>query len=204
MKTLFVAIVLGFMPSFALAEEVNIRIVDDSGAPLVNAVLQMEAASADTPVVLDMASVMAQEDRAFKPHVLVVPVGTQVSFPNRDRFRHHVYSFSKGNRFELQLYGTDESRSVTFDNPGLVAIGCNIHDDMIGYIHVVGAARAAKSDDTGMVRIDPVRATGSARLWLPHQPEKWIELAPMPDVPRTALGLRVNRQSNTAEWRSGP
>ena len=204
MRTLIAALALGLAPSFALANEVNFKVVDQSGSPVANAVIKVDAASSDRPMVIDMASAMAQEDRAFKPHVLVVPVGTLVSFPNRDRFRHHVYSFSKGNRFELELYGKDESRSVTFDKPGLVAIGCNIHDDMIGYIHVIDAARAGRSNDTGDAAIDFDGTSGEAQLWLPDQPERWIALPAMPDNSGDELELRIDRSSNTAEWRASP
>ena len=53
---------------------------------------------------------MAQQNIAFVPHVLIVPVGSSVTFPNRDKVRHHVYSFSKAKKFDLKLYGKDETR----------------------------------------------------------------------------------------------
>src|SRR3954466_16077258 len=65
---------------------------------------------------------VAQQNVSFQPHVLIVPVGATVSFPNMDKVRHHVYSFSKPRKFDLKLYGQDETRSVVFDKPGLVAL----------------------------------------------------------------------------------
>ena len=80
---------------------------------------------------------MAQQNITFTPHVLVVPVGATVSFPNRDKVRHHVYSFSKAKKFDLKLYGKEETRSVLFDRAGAVALGCNIHDAMSGFVYVL-------------------------------------------------------------------
>ena len=81
--------------------------------------------------------VMAQENISFSPHVLIVPVGATVAFPNHDRVRHHVYSVSKPKKFDIKLYGRDETRTEAFDKPGVVALGCNIHDQMSGFIIVV-------------------------------------------------------------------
>ena len=74
-----------------------------------------------------------------------MPVGATVSFPNRDKVRHHVYSFSAAKKFDLKLYGRDETRSVVFDKPGVVALGCNIHDVMSGFI-VVAAHALCRED----------------------------------------------------------
>jgi len=99
--------------------------------------------------------------------VLIVPVGASVSFPNLDRFRHQVYSFSATKRFELKLYGRDETHSVTFDKPGTVALGCNIHDSMTAYIRVVDTPFAAKSGADGVVMLTGLPA-GTVRLKLWH------------------------------------
>ena len=80
---------------------------------------------------------LRQRQHQFHPFVLVVPVGANVSFPNFDPTRHHVYSFSPAKRFELKLFARDQSRSVRFDKPGVVALGCNIHDQMSAFIDVV-------------------------------------------------------------------
>jgi hypothetical protein len=85
----------------------------------------------------------------FMPEVLVVPVGSTVTFGNLDPFRHHVYSFSETKKFELKLFGQGENRPVTFGKAGLVAIGCNIHDQMQGFIHVVDTPFAERTDARG-------------------------------------------------------
>lgn len=80
---------------------------------------------------------MVQANRQFDPFILPVPVGVPVEFPNRDDTAHHVYSFSPIGSFELPLYKGDAPRPVVFERPGVVPLGCNIHDWMIGYLYVV-------------------------------------------------------------------
>ena len=77
--------------------------------------------------------------------------GTSVAFPNSDNIRHHVYSFSLAKRFELRLYQGTQSAPVVFDSPGVVVLGCNIHDWMVGYIYVTDDSRFAVSDEHGRV-----------------------------------------------------
>ena len=97
---------------------------------------------------------MSQHDLQFDPHVLVAWVGSNVAFPNEDQVRHHVYSFSEAKAFELRLYGGETEHVVLFDRPGVVSLGCNIHDDMIAFIYVADTPYAAKTDAEGRVRLD--------------------------------------------------
>ena len=94
-----------------------------------------------------------QRNMQFVPHVLVIPVGSTVEFGNLDPYRHHVYSFSPAKKFELKLFGQGETRPVRFDQPGLVSIGCNIHDTMQAFIQVVDTPFARKSDQAGRVTL---------------------------------------------------
>jgi len=82
-------------------------------------------------------SQVTQYNAQFTPLITVVQAGTTVSFPNKDNFAHHVYSFSQAKSFDSELYGEDDSIEVLFDQPGVVALGCNIHDWMIAYIYVI-------------------------------------------------------------------
>lgn len=112
---------------------------------------------------------MSQHDMRFDPFVLIVPVGAEVSFPNLDTVRHHVYSFSPAKTFELKLYGSDQTRAVRFDRVGVAAIGCNIHDAMVAYINVVDTPFAAKTDANGQAVFRGLPA-GQARVrtWHPY------------------------------------
>lgn len=80
---------------------------------------------------------LAQQDTAFRPSVLVVPVGTRVEFPNGDAFFHNVFSYSSPKRFDLGRYPRGESRMVTFDRPGVVKVYCEIHQWMRAAVVVV-------------------------------------------------------------------
>ena len=107
---------------------------------------------------------MAQQKKQFVPEVLVVPVGSEVRFPNHDTVRHHVYSFSPAKKFELKLYTGTPANPVLFDRPGVVVLGCNIHDQMVGWILVVDTPYYAQTlAATGKAQIDDVPA-GSYRL----------------------------------------
>jgi hypothetical protein len=112
---------------------------------------------------------MAQQDMTFDPFVLVVPVGAEVSFPNRDPFRHHVYSFSKVKTFELKLYPRGAAPVVKFETPGVVLLGCNIHDSMIAFIDVVDTPFAAKTDAQGRAVIHGVpEGAQKVTVWRPY------------------------------------
>ncbi len=92
---------------------------------------------------------MDQVGLKFEPAVLVVPVGSQISFPNSDSVSHQVYSFSQAKRFQLPLYRGKPYPPVQFSVPGLVTLGCNIHDAMIGYIVVTDARHFGKTNGQG-------------------------------------------------------
>ncbi len=98
-----------------------------------------------------------QVDKQFVPYVKVVFVGAKVGFPNSDRIRHQVYSFSPAKKFELPLYGGTDAPPVVFDKPGVVVLGCNIHDWMIGYIYVSETPFFAKTGPGGTAVIDDCR-----------------------------------------------
>lgn len=85
--------------------------------------------------------------------MLPIAVGTTVRFPNLDRMRHHVYSFSPTHTFEIRLYSGEQIPQVKFDTPGIVAIGCNIHDWMQGYIYVTDAPFFATTDAAGTATV---------------------------------------------------
>jgi plastocyanin len=112
---------------------------------------------------------MDQRDQKFAPHVLAVHTGTQVRFPNSDNIRHQVYSFSTAKRFELRLYEGTPTDPLLFDKPGVVVLGCNIHDWMLGYIYVTDDPRFGVSDAQGRVRLDDLPAGAyHVTLWHPQ------------------------------------
>jgi plastocyanin len=119
--------------------------------------------SLDGPVVTETPSSKArkrpqliQRDKSFQPHLLVVPVGAAVDFPNRDPFFHNVFSLFDGKRFDLGLYESGTSNSVRFDRAGVSFLFCNIHPEMSAVVVAVDTPYYAVSDRSGNVAIADV------------------------------------------------
>tara|TARA_R100001377_G_scaffold84695_1_gene68858 strand:- start:977 stop:1678 length:702 start_codon:yes stop_codon:yes gene_type:complete len=163
------------------AAELRIALQDaDTGQPLANAVvevrlpigLQAQFAATDDYSV-------DQVEKEFVANVTVITVGSRVNFPNSDDILHHVYSFSPAKVFELPLYGNGQSVNFSeiFEQPGVVEIGCNIHDWMLGYIYVAQTSLAVKTDDNGQALISGVPVGEfSVRIWHPRAPLDSAEL----------------------------
>lgn len=171
MRVLFTLIAALILSSPAMAGDLTISVRDSAGRPVQDAVVTVHPAAGVPrgPIRFSWPLRMAQQDIQFQPYVLIVPVGGTVSFPNLDRVRHQVYSFSRGNRFELELYGRDETRTRTFSAVGVAAIGCNIHDQMMAYIKVVDTPWAAKTPAGGDVVLRGIPAgAATLRVWHPR------------------------------------
>ena len=153
----------------ALAADLSISIRTPAGEPVKDAVISFRPAGGAPAPRVQGPYVMVQQDIQFHPFVLIVPVGADVNFPNHDKVRHHVYSFSAAKRFELKLYGHDETRTVHFDKAGVVALGCNIHDSMSAFVDVVDTPFVAKTDDKGEAILSDLPAgAGTLVLWQPY------------------------------------
>jgi hypothetical protein len=99
---------------------------------------------------------LAQHNKSFQPHLLVVPVGAVVQFPNRDPFFHNVFSLFDGKRFDLGLYEAGSSRNVSFDRPGISYIFCNIHAEMSAVVIALETPYYAISNPKGEIVISDV------------------------------------------------
>jgi len=117
--------------------------------PLAGAVITLESEAANAPAAPPIAAIMDQVDLAFVPDVLVIPVHSTVQFPNSDAVSHQVYSFSGTKAFQLPLYRGKPYPPVVFDQPGVVTLGCNIHDNMVAYILVTRAAKFGRTGADG-------------------------------------------------------
>ncbi|MFJ9531754.1 methylamine utilization protein [Herbaspirillum sp. NPDC101396] len=138
----------------AAAASVTVQVLDVNGAPVPNAVVYAEPTSGQAvPKSLKPAEV-EQKDVKFFPLVSVVQVGTPILFPNHDKVRHHVYSFSPAKTFELKLYSGVPTSPILFDKVGTVVLGCNIHDQMVAYVQVVNTPFFGKTDMAGRVKLD--------------------------------------------------
>ncbi len=171
--------------SSAFAEEkpLTVTVLDQKGQPIEDAVivaatksLSTKPASALSAQRSALSAIMDQQDKQFQPRVLVVNTGTQVSFPNSDNIRHHVYSFSEPKRFEIKLYADAPNEPVTFDTPGVVVLGCNIHDKMVGYIFVSDSTNFSKTTTLG-------QATLTSSSERPNKLQIWHPLLDDPTSP---------------------
>lgn len=149
---------------------VRVQVVDTNGVPVRDAVVELHSGrSVDGPIRFPWKMGMAQKGLQFAPGTLVVAKGSTVAFPNLDQVRHSIYSFSKPARFEIELYGRDQTRTQTFPITGSVKLGCNIHDDMRGYIRVTDTPFAGKTDHNGYITLIgmPV-GNASLTVWHPQ------------------------------------
>ncbi|MFY2765178.1 methylamine utilization protein [Arenimonas sp. MALMAid1274] len=140
--------------------------VSDGPAPVPDAVVSLHA---EAVPLQGGEAVMDQRNSAFEPGVLAVQVGTRVSFPNSDTVQHQVYSFSAPKPFELPLYSGTPQAPVLFDRPGVVVVGCNIHDWMIGYIVVLETPYFGKTDAQGRVAVAAPPGKYRLRVWHARQ-----------------------------------
>ncbi len=156
-------------PAGGAAGTLDALVKDDRGQPVADAVVSLTPLGGTPPARKPAPAVMDQVNREFVPHVLPVQVGTAVSFPNRDNIRHHVYSFSPARKFELPLYIGTPAAPVVFDTPGVVALGCNIHDWMLGYIYVLPTPWFARTGQDGRARLGGLPPGAyEARVWHPR------------------------------------
>jgi plastocyanin len=153
------------------AAELHILVRDHHGKLVPDAVvvatpLDSKAALRTKPPV----DSVDQVDKQFVPYVKPVFVGSKVRFPNSDNIRHQVYSFSPAKKFELPLYGGTDAPPVVFDKPGVVVLGCNIHDWMVGYIYVSESPYFAKTGAAGTAAIDDLPpGEYTVRVWHPAE-----------------------------------
>jgi len=132
------------------ASDVSFKITDAKGQPVADAVVSLVPLDAPATVGPSANAIeVAQQGQEFLPLVTPVRVGTAVTFPNRDTVQHHVYSLSKPKKFDLPLYNPGKAETLVFDQPGIVTIGCNIHDWMLAYVVVLETPWFAKTAADG-------------------------------------------------------
>ena len=130
----------------------ELQVVDQKGKSVKNAVVSIP--EGDIKAVNSVPAIMDQVKRQFKPLVLAVEEGRSVVFPNSDNIRHHVYSFSEPKKFQIKLYKDQPEKPIKFEQGGIVVLGCNIHDSMIGYIFVSPWPNFQVSPESGKVSFE--------------------------------------------------
>ncbi|HKW80308.1 MAG TPA: hypothetical protein VJQ49_04805 [Casimicrobiaceae bacterium] len=169
MRTLHGLALLAFATTALAQGAIVATVVDDAGQPVADAVVVAVPADGAMRLPARRDAVVDQVDKEFTPKVNAILVGTPVVFPNHDNVRHQVYSFSPAKRFELPLYAGVPAQPVVFDTPGVVVLGCNIHDWMVGYIYVSESPYFAKTDRGGKAEIDGLPPQSYVvRVWHPQ------------------------------------
>jgi plastocyanin len=155
-----------WLPAEGAGATVELALTERQGTPLAEAVLAAFPL-APRPQPPAAPAVLDQRERKFVPHILPVQLDTRVRFPNSDSVSHHVYSFSSAKRFEIFLPKGESAQEVVFDRPGVVTLGCNIHDWMLAYVWVVDTPYFVQTDAEGRARLADLPA-GDYRLQLWH------------------------------------
>lgn len=140
------------------AGTLEVKVADERGEPVAHVAVYATPATATAPAKgradTPRTAVMDQQHNEFVPKFLIVTAGTSVQFPNHDAVSHHVYSFSPAKTFELALYKGNVYPPLVFDRPGVIVLGCNIHDSMLGYILVVPTEHYTLTDERGVARLE--------------------------------------------------
>jgi len=158
---------IGFA-SAAQAGEMRVTVLDNEGQPVPGVAVYVEDATPSSAPT-GTSAIMDQVDERFVPHLLVVQTGTLVEFPNSDVVAHHVYSFSHPNHFKLPIYKGHAHAPVSFDQNGLVVLGCNIHDDMLAYILVVDTPVFSTTNEDGVATLDAQHGeNATVSIWNPR------------------------------------
>lgn len=172
-KAQMIAALMMLLTTPLFAGLLEISVVDAESNPVPNVAVYVTQDGAMIASATGSA-VMDQRETRFEPHILVIQKGTTVEFPNSDVVAHHVYSFSKPNDFVLPLYKGDPHKPVMFGHDGIVTLGCNIHDQMLGYIVVVDTDIFGVTDEAGTlsVVIDDTGGAATVSIWSPRIRDK--------------------------------
>lgn len=155
--------------TWVAAETVEVKVTNKSNQPIENAVVYATPTAGLSKTEKNAGKAQVDQiDKEFIPHVSVVQRGARVDFPNHDRIRHHVYSFSDAKTFEIPLYRGRPGNPIAFDKQGVVELGCNIHDWMSGYVYVTDTPYYAMTDKRGKLSLTNLpQGEYDLRVWHP-------------------------------------
>lgn len=191
----------------ALAANLVIHVLSPDGNPLPGVVVTARALDAPTRHAAPLHAVMDQVNRAFQPDLLVVPLGSTVVFPNSDSVSHQIYSFSPAKRFQLPLYRGNPHPPVLFDQPGVVTLGCNIHDEMLAYLVITDAPYFGRTDASGAWSAEVAHGRYRIAVWHPRLREDAAELErelTVGESDRAELTLRLQKPLQPAPLSGRP
>ena len=184
---------------------VNVHTLE--GRALPGAVVTVRSLDGPGRQATPVHAVMDQVNRSFAPDLLVIPVGSTVEFPNSDSVSHQIYSFSPAKRFQLPLYRGKPYPPVHFEQPGVVTLGCNIHDAMLAYLLVTDAPWYGRTNDEGSWSAEVPRGRYRVALWHPRLRENSEDLErelTVGDFDRADLTLRLSKPLQPAPLSDRP
>ena len=198
-----IATLAGFslLTASAGAAVVTVQVSDSAGKPLADTVVVAEPeAGVAAPKRLKPAEI-EQRGLKFLPLVSVIQTGSRIAFPNNDKVKHHIYSFSPAKKFDQKLYSGVAAAPQVFDKAGLVVLGCNIHDSMVAYVKVVDSPYFAKTDAAGVARIElPSAGKFSISAWHYHMSGPVAEqVLVLKDDEAAALSFKLAMKPPVAE-----
>ena len=202
------ALILASLLADVQAGELAVYVKNENGQPVKDAVVFAKTlvgsrTNSSASMEKSRTTTIAQINKQFVPYVSAVQIGTAVSFPNKDNILHNVYSFSKAKKFQLPLYKDEAPEPVTFDKPGVVILGCNIHDWMVAYVYVLDTPYFAKTDSSGRAELKDL-PLGEYRVQVRHPRKRKRGSSP---ALRILVGLDDARQQSRfiialkPEWR---
>jgi plastocyanin len=196
----------------AVATTLTAEVVDQDGRPVVNAVVTLVPDSKGSmPAAasrLAAEKTIDQRNETFLPMVTIVPKGGHIVFSNNDQTTHQVYSFSAAKQFEITLTRGEKSQPIAFDNAGIAALGCNIHDHMIAYAFVAESPWTALTGAEGRVTLQDMPAGNyEAVVWHPkfppgREPPK-LKTSLTGDTARLSLTVRLISSAPTSRSHAG-
>ena len=152
----------------AQATGLQVHVQDNGGKPLADVVVYAEPEAGQTVPKVMHAAEIEQRGLKFLPLVSVVQTGSRIGFPNNDKVRHHIYSFSPAKKFDQKLYSGVTATPQVFDKAGTVVLGCNIHDKMVAYVKVVDTPYFGKTDASGVAKFDLPAGKYTVKAWHYH------------------------------------
>jgi plastocyanin len=190
----FICLGLGcLLAESALAQPLSVEVRTPDGAAVAGVAIYLEALDREMPPGSNEVAIEIQQlDKGFAPYVSVVQAGSTVTFSNYDDITHHIYSVTGNERFAFSLRAGEITSGMTIEQVGLIAMGCNIHDWMSGYLLVVDSPYYGTTDPQGRVVVD-VEQAGSYRVvtWHPQVAKSAQKIVQLPG--RETLSLRLEQ-----------
>jgi len=165
------------------SKQISVSVVTQQNVQVGNVVVYLTPKNPNQSAISKKIDIMDQVNTQFLPHILAIQKNSKVRFPNSDSIKHHVYSFSQAKTFELQLYKEIQADPLLFSDLGVVELGCNIHDWMLGYIFVVDTPYFGKTDSQGKLSLDLPDGKYQLDVWHPRIQDKFSSLSKQVTLP---------------------